>query len=97
MRDVTTTESTAAAGTDDMEKQSRMAALVQARLTLIERRLTSPLTEDRRARLLAVLSEPRTSWNEDEIACVPDGTEPGIIFRPLTPEAAMRQEVVGHE
>lgn len=86
-------EDTSDAGDLSAERNAR--AYAGAQLTLIERRLDAPLNEERRARLLERLLEPRAGWTAEESARVPDGTEPGTIFRPLM--RTTRHEGPSHE
>lgn len=63
-------------------------ALLDAQLALIEHRLASPFSVAQRRHLTDRLADQRSRWTGEQIAIVPDGTEPGIIFRALTPDAA---------
>jgi hypothetical protein len=82
---------------EDLSTDSTSPRFVDAQLTLIEQGISAPLDAERQARLRDRLAQARTVWTAEEIASVPDGTEPGTVYRPLMPEAAPRHGGSGHE
>ncbi|HWE62623.1 MAG TPA: hypothetical protein VHB98_12995 [Chloroflexota bacterium] len=88
--------STPEAAEEDQHGEATNVALAQ--LALIEHRRVAPLTDAQRRLLLEQLTKPDRSWTTEEIASVPDGTEPALIFHPYRSSGhLMREGSHGHE
>ena len=68
------------------------APAIAARLTLIEDSVQAPLSTTQRRLLLERLKESERGWPAEEVARVPDGTEPGFVFHPRPRNGGRKQQ-----
>ena len=81
---------TNASSQNPAEPAGAPAASVEAQLALVEQSVGRPLTQEQRDAVAAKLTHGAVGRSEDVPFVVPDGTEPGFIFRPVPLDGGSR-------